>query len=314
MSLVTNANEFRLEAAEIVYGPTYCRSWQLTADSSSDTNNGYLEVNYVTFTSSGLVEVEGYIWFNVGGAGVDPAPTGKTLIAEAAYAADSDAETRVDAIISALDALGSNPFFYYKKSGTDVLILDNAYPLAQTSESSVSANATLTVLRDGSGRVFGRTKEAITVTSETSSFPIQSNQTGELELDRVIQGTTVQAEAAVLDVSQESKEALIGNGVGDIVDLGGGINAVGLGESKLFQNQSDIGGRVIFHPIRLDRSDRSADFVMWNSLPLLTEYNFDGTDTQAIGVQFNATLAQEIKSEINLCVFGEEWMDNDVLA
>ena len=312
MSLGNNS-EFRLEASEVLYGPTYCRSLLFAADSSSDTNNGYIDVNYVTFTSNGLEEVEGYIWFNTG-AGVDPAPAGKTLIAEAAYAEDASGSDRVDAVITALDNLVANPFFYYKKVGADTLFLDNAYMLAQTAESESSSNTTLTVLREGFGKLFGSTKEGITVTSETSAFDITSNQTGELVLDRVVQGTTVTAEAAFLDVSQESKEAIIGNGVGDIVDLGGGKNAVGLGESKLFQNATEIGGRLILHPIRLDRTDRSADFVMWNTLPQLTELAFDGTDTQSIGASFGANLDSAFDKKINLCVFGEEWIDNDVLA
>jgi len=314
MSL-SNSSEFRLEAAELLYGPTYCRSWQFTADATSDTNDGYLDVNYVIFSdANGLEEVEGYIWFNVGSAGVDPAPAGKTEVAEVAYAEDATAEERVDAIISALDAIPSNPFFYYKKSGTDSIIFDNCYMLEQSAESSTDANATLTVLRGGFGKLFGSTKEGITITSETAAFDITSNQTGELVLDRVLQGTSVSAEAAVLDVSQASKEAIIGKGAGDTVDLGGGLTAVGLGESKLFQNASDIGGRLILHPIRLGRADRSADFVMWNTLAQLTELAYDGTDTQSIGASFGANLDSSFKKQVNLCVFGEEWIDNDLLA
>jgi len=304
-----------LEAAELLYGPTYCRSWQLTADSSSDTNTGYLDVNYVIFSdANGLEEVEGYIWFNVGGAGVDPAPAGKNLVAEAAYAADATAEERVDAIVSALDALPSNPFFYYKKTAADTIVFDNCYMLEQTAELESSANATLSVLREGFGKLFASSKEGIVISSETSAFDVTSNQTGELVLDRILQGTSLSAEAAVLDVSQESKEALIGKGSGDIVDLGGGVNAVGLGESKLFQNASDIGGRLILHPIRLSRTDRSSDFVMWNTVAQLTELAFDGTDTQSIGASFGANLDSAFKKQINLCVFGSEWIDNDVLA
>jgi len=315
MSLNQSSSEFRLEAAELIYGPSYCRSRQFSADSSSDTNNGYIDVNYSIFSdANGLEEVQGYIWFNVGGAGVDPAPAGKTLIAEASYAADATAEERVDAIISALDALVANPFFYYKKQGSDVIVFDNAYPNEQTAESDSSSNSVLTVLRDGFGRLFGSTKEAITISSETAAFDVTSNQTGELVLDRILQGTSVSAEASIIDVSQEAKEVLIGKSAGDIIDLGGGINAVGLGESRLFQNASDIGGRMILHPIRLPRTDRSSDFVMWNTIPQLTELAFDGTDTQAIGISAGANLDSGINKKVNLCVFGEEWIDNGLLA
>ena len=314
MSFTSNTQEFRLEAADAIYGPSECRSWLFTADSSSDTNNGYIDVNYTIFTSNGLEEVLGYIWFNVGGAGVDPAPAGKTLVAEAAYAADADAETRVDAIISALDALSTNPFSFYKKIGTDTLFLDNAYPNEQTTETETSANATLTVLRDGFGNVFDGTSEGITVSVESTLFDVTSNQTGELVRDRIIQGFNVSASASFLDVSQSAKEALVGKGAGDIVDLGGGKKAVGHGQSRLFQNVSEIGGRLIFHPIRLDRSDRSADFVIWNTLPVLNELAFDGTSLQTLSMHFSANLDQQFDSRINLFVMGEEWIDNDLIA
>lgn len=316
MSLNTQAQEFRLEAAIAVYGPSECRAQLLTADSSSDTQNGYIDINFISLTDAGLVETLGYIWFNVGAAGADPTPVGKTLIAEVAYAADASAETRVDAIISALDALITNPFFFYKKDSANVanFLMDNCYPGAITAETSTGANAALTVARVGFGSVFTSTSEGITVSTEATLFDVLTNQTGEIINDGIFTGSSVSAEAAFLDVSQSAKEALVGKGVGDIVDLGGGLNAVGQGESRLFQNASVIGGRLIFHPIRLPRTDRSADFVIWNTLPVLSELVFDGTALQALSMSFRANLDRQFDTKINLFVMGEQWIDNDLIA
>ena len=318
MSTSSSTKDFRLEAARVIFGASHCRSLLFADDSSSDTNDEYIALNYFKALNDQLAEEKAYIWFNVGAAGVDPAPAGFDYGIEVAYAADATGAERVTAVIAALDAeflANGRPLCFYKvDSDSDATILiDNAYPSEISAEvNSGTAKVTATILRVGKGGDLGPTKEAIEVSSETTVFEVKSNQTSELILDRIIQGTNLNLEAGFLDVSQENKEAIIGLGVGDIV-VSGSNNIVGLGESKLFQNATEIGGRLILHPIRLDLSDRSADVVIWNSLAQLSGINYDGTDTQAISASFGANLDSGVKTEINLGVFGSEWITNDVL-
>ena len=301
----------RLEASTVNFGASQCRSHVYSADSTSDTNNQYIDVNY--FDGAGN-EVLGYIWFNVASAGVDPAPAGKTLIVEVPYAEDADGATRAAAAIVALDALSGLLFFYsVDSSDATKIVIDNAYPGLVTTESGSGAeNIVVAELVAGFGGFLGETKEGIEVSVETSAFDITTNQSGALIIDQVIQGTTVNLSAAFLDLSDENKQLLIGKGVGDIIESGG-AKFVGIGSSKLFQNGSDIGGRLILHPIRLPVGDRSADFMMWSSLAKLQSLNFDGTDTQALGVEFSAYLDNSKNSKVSLAVFGE-WINNALLA
>jgi hypothetical protein len=318
MSTSTSSQSFRLEAAKVIFGPTQCRSWLFDADSSSDTLDEYREFNYYESVSNVLVEKKGYAWMNVGGVGSDPAPAGKDLSIEVAYAADADGATRAAALISALDtefASSGSPLMFWKisPSSTATVILDNGYPGAITAEAgSGSEKITVAILRVGAGGDLGPTKEGIEVASETTLFEVKSNQKGELVLDRIVQGTNLSLDAGFLDVSQANKETIIGLGVGDTL-VSGSNTIVGLGESKLFQNASDIGGRLILHPIRLDLSDRSSDVVIWNSLAQLSSINFDGTDTQTISASFGANLDSSIDESVNLGVFGSEWVSNDLL-
>lgn len=301
----------RLESAEIYFGASACRSWVYQDDVASDTNNEFVDIN---FTNEEDVEVEGYIWFNVGGAGVDPAPAGKTLVAEVAYAANATGADRAAATVAALDALLTTPLFYYKVSptSTDTLLVDNAYPGEITAESgSGGEKITETELRAGYGGLLGPTKGPISFGSETEFFTILANQTGNLALDTVNQGTSVTISTDILDFSDANKEALIENGVGGAIGTAPN-KRIGIGESKLFQNTSDIGGRLILHPIRLDRDDRSGDVVIWNTLAQIGEINYDGTDSQSVALEFQAVLDQGRQSEVNLVVFGE-WIDNALL-
>jgi len=309
----TAASTFRgrLEAADVYFGPSACRSWVFSADATSDTDSEYIDLNYINEEG---VEVLGYVWFNVAGAGTDPAPAGKTGIAEVAYAEDASGDTRANALITALDALVTRPLFFYEKSTTATVVIDNAYPGAVTAETeSGSSNIVEAELRAGAGGLLGPTKEAISVSTETSLFDVTSNQTGELIIDRIIQGSNVSLSAAFLDVSAANKEVLIGRGAGDTITSGSNT-IVGIGKSKLFQNTSDLGGRLILHPIRLDRTDRSADLCIWSTFPSLEEIPYDGTDTQALSVSFSANLDESRKDEINLATFGTEWISNDVLV
>lgn len=301
----------RLEAAEVYFGASACRSWQFAADVGGATHGETLDLNIINEEG---VEVLGYVYMS-DGATVDPAPAGKTLVAEIVYADGSDGPTRAAALVTALDGLATPILGYYKlqATGSDTVLIDNAYPGAITAEAQGGASAvTEAELRAGFGGLLGPTKSALGVATETTLFNITSNQTGELILDQVIQGTNITVSADFLDFSQTNKEILIGNGVGNIID-DGGTNIVGIGESKLFQNVSDIGGRLILHPIRLNRTDRSADLVVWNTLAQLEEIPYDGTDTQAVSVTFTANLDQGKDDRVNLGVFGSEWISNVIL-
>jgi len=318
MSTSSSTQDFRLEAARVIFGASHCRSFLFADDASSDTNDEYIALHYFKSVSDELAEEKAYIWFNVGAAGVDPAPVGFDYGIEVAYAADATGAERAAAVLAAMDAeflANGRPLCMFKvdSSNAALLLVDNAYPSEISAEvNSATPKVTVSILRVGKGGDLGPTKEAIDVSAETTSFEVKSNQTGELILDKILQGSNLSLEAGFLDVSQENKEAVIGLGVGDILESGSD-KIVGLGESRLFQNASEIGGRLILHPIRLDLSDTSADFVMWNTLAEFSGINYDGTDTQAMSASFSANLDSGIDKKINLGVFGSKWITNDVL-
>ena len=313
MSTSSSTQSIRLEAVDVYFGASACRSLEFAADVGGATNNAVVDINYI---SEEGVEVLGYVYFNSSGAGADPAPAGKTLIAEVATLDNDSGEDRATAFIAALDGLPTKPLLIYSvDSANSALVnVDNAYPGSITAEAQDAAAAvTESELRSGFGGLLGRTKDAVVADIQTITFTVTSNQTGELALDEILQGSNVTISTSFLDLSQSNKEVLIGNGVGDIV-VDGANNIVGIGISRLFQNVSDIGGRLILHPIRLARTDRSADIACWSTLAKPTELNFDGTDTQALGVEFKLVLDQGRNDAVNLITFGSEWISNAILA
>lgn len=291
----------RLEAADMYFGLGHCRSWTAVADSSGSLNDTYFDVNVLLGDGS---EKMYYVWYNVNSAGTDPAISGKTGV-EVALATDATAEAVVTATIAALVAAEVEVFSEIDSSNSALFRLENWYPGSITAETdSGSTGFTPAVLQAGSGGYLGATSDAIEVASETTLVDIQANQFGGQILDQIISGQQVNLTAALLEMTTERWENIIGNGVGD-VETSGSSDVVGFGESKLFQNLSEQGGRLILHPKRLAATDRSADWIFWKSAPVPESFNFDGNSPQALSVSFTAYLDANKSSKINLAARGD---------
>ena len=157
----------------------------------------------------------------------------------------------------------------------------------------------------GIGGDLGRTSEGIEITIETQSTEIQANQSGLIVLDEIGQGQTASCTAAFLELTKERLEALIAGAVGDVYTPGGGTKLIGGGESRLFESLKANGGKLIIHPQRLDKTDRSRDFVFWLSAPKPETINYSGTDVQTLNCSFTAYLDDSKPSEINLYAIGD---------
>lgn len=288
----------RLEAVNVSWGRRQCRT-VTTIENAADVLDGkYLPLNYI----SAGAEVQGYIWFDSDGGAVDPAPTGLTLIGAVSISSGDSAAAVAAAIKTTIDA---NANFKDATVSGSVVTIENLNVGAITAETDTdSTGFTLAVLVSGIGGDLGATEGGIVLSTETTSVEIRADQFGELLLDEVITGNAASVEMSLLEMTPARWAVIVGGVVGDNLQ-GGSSEVTGIGESKLYQNLTDLSGELILNPVRLGSADRSSDIALWNCAPLPSSINFSGTETQKMEVTFKAYLDSTKDTKINLMMFGD---------
>lgn len=287
----------RIEAVNVSWGRRQCRTVTAVDNAANVLAGKYLPLNYI---ASGA-EVNGYIWFDDGVAS-DPAPSGLTLIGAVSVTSGDLAAVVAAAIKTTIDA---NANFKDATVSGAVVTIENLNVGAITAETDAdSTGFTLAVLVAGIGGDLGATEGGVALNMETTSVEIKADQFGELLVDEVITGNAASVEMSLLEMTPERWSVIVGGVVGDNL-TGGSSDVTGIGESKLYQNLTDLSGELILNPVRLGSSDRSADIALWNCAPLPSSINFSGTETQKMEVTFKAYLDSSKDTKINLMMFGD---------
>lgn len=295
MACRVQEQNIKLEAVTITWGREQCRSVELIAGSLSAE---YFDLNVLDIDG---VETKYYVWFDEDDGSVDPAPAGKTAI-EVDYSAGDSAAVKATAMAAAIDAIADVSAEVV--DGTSVHIQNDW--IGQVSEEDRSGAPSLEFAELlGIGGNLGRTSEGVEVSIETQSTEIQANQSGLIVLDEIGQGQTASCTASFIELSKARLESLIAGAVGGVHTPSGGTKLIGGGESKLFQSLKTLGGKLILHPQRLAKTDRSEDFIFWLASPKPESINYSGTDVQALSCTFTAYLDDSKPEDINLYAIGD---------
>lgn len=247
------------------------------------------------------------VWTSVNSVGSDPAVTGYTSI-EVAVGASYTVADWITAYITAIEATGD---FLAVGSSDGLSVKTTAIYVGAVLETitDVDTSFTFSVLTTGFGGDLGKTKEAIEISFEVSTFDVLANQTGESKLDKIQTGSNASLSMSLLEMTSARWEQVIGNGYGDSYTPSGGTEVFGFGTSKINNSVFDSAGKLVLHPVRLESTDLSRDVVFWKTVPLPESINYDGTDTQAMSVSFEALVDEEITEEISLFSFGDWTQD-----
>ena len=302
MSLSASAKtDIKLEAVNVVWGREECRQVTFVDDSSGSLSAQYWDINTL---DSSYAETQYYVWLD-NGSSVDPAPAGKTGI-QVTYSNDDTAATIAGLFVTALAALDLN----VSQSGAEVIYENKYVGIVSEEDQSNAALLTFAELAVGVGGDLGSTAQGgTTLTMETQSVELKSDQTGELVLGEIYTGSLASADMTLIEMTKERWETVVGSVTGDKFTPSGGTRLVGYGKSRLYQNLFDLGGKLILHPIRLDASDRSEDIVFWRSAPKPASINYSGTDQQGMEVTFVAYNDEGKPEEISLFAQGDWQQD-----
>ena len=297
---------FLLSAADVSWGRRECYTVKVN-DLAADMDGEHFLVDAPAsdFGAVGLF----YVWFDDGVA-ADPAPLGRTGIAVDISAATTSADVAA-AMVAALEA---NANFRSKLDAADLTgetaVMEAEFKGAiTTAAADVDSGVTITRNREGLGGDLGRTSGGVEVSMETQSVVINSDQTGQLVLDEVYTGQTVEVTVSFLEMTAERWETIVGSVVGSNLTPSGGTQVTGFGESNLYRSFVDFGGELVLHPSRFDAADNTKNITLPLSVPKPASINFSGEEPQIMEVTFSALLNKDLDTSINLMFFGDNTQD-----
>ena len=289
----TQRTEQVLEAMDWYFGARQCRSITFQDDTAGDQEDLYFDLNAIdeNYSSS-----EYYLWLDAG-TGVDPMIAGKTGI-QVVYTAGDSAAIIAGLAQVAIDALSD---FSAEVSGS-VVEVENKF-LGEITAEDYSNAGSITGLINKAG--FGSKLGAIaqgggSVNTAQELEDIKSDQTGEIILDQIIKGSSVNIELSLNEMNTDRWESLIGEGYGAKQGA-----SVGYGTSKLYKSSFDFAGMLVGHPIRLPFSDRSADIVLWKTTPNMNSIAYSGSEVQSAEFSFVGLKDSTKPSTVDLFARGD---------
>lgn len=296
----TNSVSIKVEPMRVFWGREHCRDYLSTEANGAGAAGNWIGVNYF---NGDYEEVLGYIWFN-SGASSDPAPSGRTEIAEVAILAG---DTNAQVVAKLIAALDGNEFINVNEGDTNVsFCIQNRFIGEISTEAAGDFLATKTVEIEGIGGDLGATQGGAELAFEAQTFELKSDQTGELVLGDIYLGSSASASFNLIELTAGTLKAVIAGVTGDSHTPASGTELIGYGQSKLYQSLINSAGKLILHPVRIpDLTDRSSDWVFWKSAPLPESVNFSGTENQAMSVSFKAYLDRSKEEAINLFCQGD---------
>ena len=293
----SSTNEIKLEAVSVKWGREECRKVTFVDDSTGSLAAEYFDFN--TVDESGVESLK-YVWLD-NGASVDPAVAGKTGI-QVTYADDDLAATIAGLFVAALAAENVN----VSQSGAEVIYENKDIGSITLEDKSNATALSFEVLSVGIGGDLGKTAEGgSTLSNETQSVELRSDQSGQIVLGEIYTGSTASVEMSLIEMTKERWETIIGGVTGDVFVPTGGTRLVGQGTSRLYQNLFNLGGKLILHPIRLASSDKTEDICFWKSAPKPSSVSFSGQDIQGMEVAFTAYNDSSKPEEVSLWSQGD---------
>jgi hypothetical protein len=289
----TKKTEQVLEAMSWYFGARQCRSITLQDDTAGDQEDLYFDLNGIDESYS---EKQYYVWLDAG-TGVDPMVAGKTGV-QVVYTS-GDSASIISGLVSA--AIDSLPEFSSEASGAVAEVENKFLGEISVEDYSNAGSISGVVNRIGFGGLLGAIAQGGgTINTAQELEDIKSDSTGEIILDQIIKGASVNIDLTLLEMNTERWEALIGEGYGATEGA-----SVGYGTSKLYNSSFSFAAQLSGHPVRLPLSDRSADVTMWKTAPNMNSISYSGSEVQAAEFSFVALKDSTKPSTIDLFTRGD---------
>lgn len=283
------------------YGQYECATVVATADVASSHNNDYFRL--YDFNDDPY-----YVWFNVGGAGVDPDPdTGASDPIEVDIAVGASAATVAAAIAAAIDAFAGGLWESTNVAGSASVCICSMQPGVQR---HVVAGVGLTGFTyttniNGSYLDLGFIDGDVEPTYDVQSLEVKAHQTGTTILTKLVQGKTVTLELSLLELTDTIYQTVFKQ-IGDVATpTGGTVDVVALGTGSNGRNLINKAGKLVLHPYNLASSDRSKDLAIWLASLVPVSEPHSGENPVQLKVQLTSYPDNSRQANFNIFVRGD---------
>ena len=275
---------------------------QTKADVSSSLQNKFIVMH------EPVTQTKHHFWFNVGGAGVDPAPGGSTGHAVAITANDT-ASAVATALQGVIDALAWATATV--SSDTVEVSFDSdgyAYEARNALADASSPDFTVVVTQFGSLQEdLGATNGDTTFTVEESNLEIKSPQTGDYVLEEIRKGVTASCAFELKDTSVAAvRRALQFYGSTIVTDDATATVISGYGSKNLFKSTTDVATQLIMRPLKfIEDANPSQDFTMHKAKLKLGEITFSAENELVLPIEATGYLDTSKNSFVNMFTYGD---------
>ena len=297
---ITVANQ-KVEPVSATFGESIMQSEQVTcvADVSSSLNNKY----WLVYNAAGT---KFYVWYNVGGAGSDPAVSGGTAAAVALTANDTATAvaTATAAVVTALTGLDCT------SDGAVLTVVNTSAGYAKPSHEGAAASGfTFEVNYYGDVAVdLGAIDGDVVPAKENNYVDITSHQTGTNILSQISTGLTMSLPLVLKETAVSQLRKMI-DGEGDsLIPDGTGVSStevLGWGNSRQFRQTLGRARKLVLHPESLPASNKSRDITIWKAFPKMNEITFSGENVHMYNVEFTIYPDYTKDSRVAYCAFGD---------
>lgn len=292
---VTNV---KIEPMQVWYGVDTAQVVTVTTrpDVSSDLQNDYFFLYHPSASY--------YVWYNVGGAGVDPAPAGTWTGIMIAISANATAAAVASATQTAVDALAN---FIATVSGNIVTITNSVVGYASEPHEGVGTGFSFGVSTAGNSEAeVGFCDGEIEVTVEEDLVDVTAHQTGTNVLSQIRTGKTVEAAITLKETTLAQLKKMFVNAGGSFTPVGAnGSSVFGWGLGKDFQQTYAQASKLRFHPQVLPSGDKSRDITFHKAYPMLEGITFSGEDILTLPVNFKVYPDTSLNGAVELFVVGD---------
>jgi hypothetical protein len=297
----TQRSSQKLDARKWYYGSRECRSITFADDTAGDQDGQNWDLNGI---DENYAEKKYLAYLDLGGLGAAvPTPAADQTLLAIDYTSGDDAATIAGLAQTAIDAVAE---FNCIDNADGSIECENSFLGEITTEDQSGApNLTFVQNQAASGGFLGALDQGgATMSSEVTALEIKADDTYEVVLDKILQGSNVNIEMPLAEMSDLNWKNLVGGGYGDTY-TSGSDELVGYGTSKLGQSAFQYARQLVGHPVAKPFSDRSEDICMWKSVAELSSINFSGTDKQVGEASFPALQDSSKPEEIDLACRGD---------
>ena len=293
-----NVQNILLDPMNVTWGSDVAQVQEITcrADVSSDLQNDY----FYLLTPAGL---KYHVWYNVGGAGVDPAPGGSTaaVVAISANATASAVAAATEAVIEAL------PDFNSTVSGAVITVTSITNGYAVPAHEGVGSGFAFEVMVEGDiAEDVGFIDGNIEIVPNNDLVDVTAHQTGTNVLLQFLTGKNVEFSLTFKETATSQLQKLYrqNNTMYSSPGANGAI-VVGIGTDKNCENMFKYYKKMVMHPVCLGASDKSRDITFWKTGITIESDTISGEEVRMVTAAVKAYPDTSKRAVVQIAVIGD---------